>query len=59
MFIYLILETMRWARHVARTGANSHRILVVKSEVKRPLGEDLFASGRIILKELVECSEGR
>jgi hypothetical protein len=29
---------MRWARHVARTGRGVYRVLVRKSEGKRPLG---------------------
>jgi hypothetical protein len=38
--IRMIKSRMRWAGHVARMGAtrNAYRILVGKSEVKRPLG---------------------
>jgi hypothetical protein len=44
---------MRWAGHVARMGENrnAYRILVVKSEGKRPLG-------RPILKWILEIYNG-
>jgi hypothetical protein len=31
---------MRWARHVARMAKGVYRVLVGKSEVKRPLGRE-------------------
>jgi hypothetical protein len=43
---------MRWARYVARMGEkrNAYRLLVGKSEGKRPLKEDQDVGGRTILK---------
>ena len=51
---------MRWAGHVARMGEGRdvHRVLVGKSEGKRPLGREPDVDGRIILRCIFRNCEG-
>jgi hypothetical protein len=46
-------RTMRWAMHLTRMGRKAYRVLVRKTEGRRPL-QDLDVGERIILRWILE-----